>query len=56
MILLPLFFSDVLGFVIELTKQDVFGELLYADDFILMSETIEGLMNKFVKWEEAFER
>ena len=27
--------------------------LLHADDIILMSETIEGLRNKFVKWKEA---
>ena len=25
------------------------SELLYGDDFVLMSETIEGLMNKFIK-------
>ena len=30
-------------------------ELLYADDFVLTSETIEGLRNKFLKWKEAFE-
>ena len=29
-------------------------ELLYADDLVLMSETIEGLGNKFLKWNEAF--
>ena len=31
------------------------SELLHADDFILMSETIEGLRNTFVKLKEAFE-
>ena len=31
------------------------SELLYADDLILMSETIEGHRNKFLKWKEAFE-
>ena len=29
--------------------------LLYADDLVVMSETIEGLMSKFLKWKEAFE-
>ena len=29
-------------------------ELLYADDLVLMSETIDGLKNKFMKWMEAF--
>ena len=31
------------------------SELLYADDLVLMSKTIEGLMNKFIKWKKAFE-
>ena len=30
-------------------------ELLYADELVLMSETIEGLGNKFLKWMEALE-
>ena len=30
-------------------------ELLCAGDLVLMSETIEGLRNKFFKWKEAFE-
>ena len=31
------------------------SELLHADDLVLMSETIEGLRNKFLKCKEAFE-
>ena len=31
------------------------SELLYADDLVQMNETIEGLINKFMKWKEAFE-
>ena len=27
-----------------------FSELLYFDSSVLMSETIDGLMNKFKKW------
>ena len=30
------------------------SELLYADDLVLMSETIEGFRNKFINW-KAFE-
>ena len=30
-------------------------ELLYADDLVLTSETIEGLRNKFYRWKEASE-
>ena len=29
--------------------------VLYADDLVLMSETIEGLRNMFLKWKEFFE-
>ena len=31
------------------------SELLYADDLVLMSETIKGLRTKVLKWREAFE-
>ena len=31
------------------------SEMLYADDLVLMNETIEGLGNNFLKWKEAFE-
>ena len=31
------------------------SELLYAGDYVPMSETIEGLRNKLLKWKEAFE-
>ena len=29
--------------------------MFYADDLVLMSETMEGLREKFWKWKEAFE-
>ena len=31
------------------------SELLYADDLVLMSETIEGPRDKSIKWKEVFE-
>ena len=31
------------------------SELLYADDLVLMSETMEGLRNKCLKWREVLE-
>ena len=31
------------------------SELLYADYLVLISETIEGLRNKLIKWKESFE-
>ena len=30
-------------------------QLLYAADLVLMSETIDGLRNTFIKWKRAFE-
>ena len=40
----------------EFARVGALSELLYADDFVLMSVTIGGLRNKFPKWKEAFER
>ena len=31
------------------------SELLHADDLVLMSETIDGLGDKFLKWKEALD-
>ena len=31
------------------------SEVMYADDLVLMSETIVELRNKLMKWKEAFE-
>ena len=31
------------------------SKLLHADDSVLMSETVEGLRNKFLRWKEALE-
>ena len=36
-------------------SEGALSELLYADDLVLMSETIEGLRNNFINWKEAFE-
>ena len=38
--------------VTELASEGVLCELLYADDLVLMSETIEGLRGRFLKWED----
>ena len=39
----------------EFAREGALSELLYADDFVLMSETIKGLRNEFLKWKDAFE-
>ena len=41
--------------VTEFAREDALSELLYADDLVLMSETMEGLRNKFLRWKEVFE-
>ena len=43
----------VVDFVTEFVRGGALSELLYADDLVLMSETIEGLWDKFRKWKEA---
>ena len=37
----------------ELAREGVLSELLYADDLVMMSKTIERLVNTFIKWKEA---
>ena len=53
-VLSPFLFAVVIDLVIKLATEGSLSELLYADDLVLMSETIKGLRNKFLKW-EAFE-
>ena len=36
--------------VTQLAREGVLCELLYADVLVMMSETIDGLRNKFIKW------
>ena len=39
----------------ELGIEGVLSELLFADDLILMYETIKGHQSKFINWKETFE-
>ena len=41
--------------VTQFTIEVELNKLLYVDDLVLMSETMEGLRNKFLEWKEAFE-
>ena len=54
-VLSPFLFAVVVDVVTEFAREGALSELLYADVLVLMSETIEGLWNKFLKWKEAFE-
>ena len=40
----------VVDVVTEFASEGVLGELLYADELFMMSETMEGLSNKFLEW------
>ena len=51
----PFLFTVVIDVVTELAREGALSGLLYANDLVLMSETIEGLRNKFLTWKEAFE-
>ena len=54
-VLSPFLFAVMVDVVTEFTREGALSELLYVDDLVLMSETIEGLRNKIIKWKEAFE-
>ena len=55
-VLSPLLFAIVVEFVTENARKCLMKEVLYADDLALMSETMEGLKEKFLKWKSALER
>ena len=50
----PLVSAIMVDVVTESVRNGLMSEM-YADDLILMSETMEGLREKFWKWKEAFE-
>ena len=52
---LPLLFAIVVDVITESVRNGLISEMLYADDLVLMSESMEGLREKFWKWREAFE-
>ena len=51
----PFLFAVVVDVVTELAREGAQSELQCADDLVLMSVTMEGHRNKFLKWKEAFE-
>ena len=40
--------------VLENAREGLMNEILYADDLILMSESVENLKEKLLQWKEAF--
>ena len=49
-VLSPFLFALVVDVSTEFAREGVLSELLYADDLVLMIETIERLRDKFFKW------
>ena len=54
-VLSPLLFALAVDVFLENAREGLMNEILYADDLILMSASIENLKEKFLKWKEAFE-
>ena len=48
-------FAVVVDVVTEFAREGALSELLYAVDLVLISETIEGFRERFLKLKEAFE-
>ena len=53
--LLPLLFAIAVNEISEDAREGLMNKILYADDLVLMSESMENLKEKFLKWKEAFE-
>ena len=47
-------FATVVDVITECAREDLKNEILYGDDLVLMSESLENLREQFLKWKEAF--
>ena len=54
-VLSPLLFAIVVDVITENARRGVVNKLLYADDLVLMSETMKDLKNRFCNWKDALE-
>ena len=54
-VLPPFYFAVVVDVVTEFAREGVLSELLYADDFVLICEAVEGLRNMLLKWKDVSE-
>ena len=53
-VLSPLLFAIVVNAVTERVREGLIKEILYADDLVLVGETMKDLSKKFWRWKEAF--
>ena len=51
----PLLFAVAVDVILENAREYFMNEILYTDDLVLMSESMENLKERFLKWEEAFD-
>ena len=51
-VLSPLLFAIAVDVISENAIEGLMNEILYADDLILMSESMENLKEKFLKWKK----
>ena len=54
-LLSPLIFSIEVDVVTEHAREGLLNEILYADDLVLMSESLEDLRERFQRWRRALE-
>ena len=54
-VLSPLLFAIVVDVITENARRGVVNELLYADDLVIMSETIKDVKERFWNWKNALE-
>ena len=53
-VLLLLLLAIAVDVISENARKGLMNETLYADDLVLMSESMENLKEKFLKWKEVF--
>ena len=54
-VLSPLIFAVVVDGVTEHAREGLLNKILYADDLVLMSESLEVLRKRFQRWRSAVE-
>ena len=52
----PLLFAIVVNIITEKAGRDVINQLLYADDLVLMSKTMEDLKERFWNWKDVLKK
>jgi len=55
-VLSPLLFAIVVDEITANDREGLLMEILYADDLVLISETLVELKEEIYKWKDTFER